>query len=240
MQDAASPLRGNLKSAVAEIIALRILDGSYPPGSTLPTEADLLADLGVSRTCLREALQTLVGKGPDFLAPEASAPACALRSTGISSTGRCWPGAPRSSRSTRSSPSSSAFVTFVEPEGCGACRRHADDEAIAAMREALDAMGPPMASAIRNPERGRAFPSADACRQPQRAVVRPRRLHRERAQGLDLDHLGSARQRSDRARPAPAGARRHRRPRPEPPAEMAKLMSMTRKILKTAKALPDA
>ena len=37
MQDAASPLRGNLKSAVAEIIALRILDGSYPPGSTLPT-----------------------------------------------------------------------------------------------------------------------------------------------------------------------------------------------------------
>lgn len=63
MQDVAPQLRGNLKSAVAETIALRILDGTYPPGTTLPTEVDLLADLGVSRTCLREALQTLVGKG---------------------------------------------------------------------------------------------------------------------------------------------------------------------------------
>ncbi len=54
---------GNLKDAVAEKLALRILSGTYPPGSTLPIEADLLEDFGVSRTCLREALQVLAGKG---------------------------------------------------------------------------------------------------------------------------------------------------------------------------------
>ena len=63
MPDATKPFRGNLKTAVAETLALRIMDGTHPPGTTLPTEAELLTTLGVSRTCLREALQILVGKG---------------------------------------------------------------------------------------------------------------------------------------------------------------------------------
>ena len=54
-------LRG--KAAVAETLALRILGGVYPAGKLLPNEAALLAEFGVSRTCLREALQMLTAKG---------------------------------------------------------------------------------------------------------------------------------------------------------------------------------
>ncbi len=49
--------------AVAEAIAGRILRGDYPPGGLLPPEAELLAEFGVSRTCMREALQVLGAKG---------------------------------------------------------------------------------------------------------------------------------------------------------------------------------
>ena len=55
------PARG--KSLVAEAIALRVLGGEYPPAKPLPNEASLLGEFGVSRTCLREALQMLGAKG---------------------------------------------------------------------------------------------------------------------------------------------------------------------------------
>jgi DNA-binding FadR family transcriptional regulator len=51
------------KSMVAEALALRILGGEYPPAKPLPNEASLLGEFGVSRTCLREALQMLSAKG---------------------------------------------------------------------------------------------------------------------------------------------------------------------------------
>ena len=54
---------GRGKAAVAEALALRILGGDYPPARPLPNEAALLAEFGVSRTCLREALQMLAAKG---------------------------------------------------------------------------------------------------------------------------------------------------------------------------------
>ncbi len=40
-----------------------ILDGTYPPGSTLPGERDLCRSLGVARPALREALQRLAREG---------------------------------------------------------------------------------------------------------------------------------------------------------------------------------
>jgi len=40
-----------------------ILDGTYPPGSTLPGERDLAAQLGVTRPTLRETLQRLDCEG---------------------------------------------------------------------------------------------------------------------------------------------------------------------------------
>ena len=141
--------RTTLKAAVAETIALRILDGTYPADHTLPTEADLLAELGVSRTCLREALQILVGKGL------------------ISS---------RPKHGTRVRPSvdwnflDSDMLTWrrkvvpqhiilgelvrvrelVEPEAAALAAHHAGAQTISEMREALQAMG--IADGARTPE----------------------------------------------------------------------------------------
>jgi DNA-binding FadR family transcriptional regulator len=57
----AKSMRG--KAVVVEALALRILGGDYPPEAPLPTEAALLVEFGVSRTCLREAMQLLSAKG---------------------------------------------------------------------------------------------------------------------------------------------------------------------------------
>jgi GntR family negative regulator for fad regulon and positive regulator of fabA len=46
-----------------EALVTAILDGTYPPGSTLPGERDLAAQLGVTRPTLREALQRLACEG---------------------------------------------------------------------------------------------------------------------------------------------------------------------------------
>lgn len=46
-----------------ERIADAIHDGVYPPGSTLPSEPRLAAELGVSRPALREALLLLQEDG---------------------------------------------------------------------------------------------------------------------------------------------------------------------------------
>jgi DNA-binding FadR family transcriptional regulator len=51
------------KTRVADALALRILGAEYPAGKLLPNEAALLGEFGVSRTCLREALQMLAAKG---------------------------------------------------------------------------------------------------------------------------------------------------------------------------------
>ena len=51
------------KSMVADTLTLRILSGEYPAARPLPNEAALLGEFGVSRTCLREALQMLGAKG---------------------------------------------------------------------------------------------------------------------------------------------------------------------------------
>lgn len=51
------------KTVVAEALAMRVLAGTYAPGRPLPNEAMLLSEFGVSRTCLREALQMLTAKG---------------------------------------------------------------------------------------------------------------------------------------------------------------------------------
>lgn len=50
-------------SELAGGIGRRILDGTYPPGSQLPNEAEWGAMFGASRTAVREAIKTLSGKG---------------------------------------------------------------------------------------------------------------------------------------------------------------------------------
>lgn len=52
-----------LNARVAQEIGARILQGTYPPGSILPNEAEWSRMFGVSRTAVREAIKTLSGKG---------------------------------------------------------------------------------------------------------------------------------------------------------------------------------
>lgn len=53
----------SLRDGVTTLIAQRILSGRYPEGAAIPVEADLVAEFGVSRTVLREAVRTLAAKG---------------------------------------------------------------------------------------------------------------------------------------------------------------------------------
>ena len=54
-----TPIRDRLTRALAQ----RILEGTHRPGDRLPVEADLIAEFGVSRTALREAMRMLAAKG---------------------------------------------------------------------------------------------------------------------------------------------------------------------------------
>jgi len=57
-------IRGrSLLWSVVEEIGLRILAGAYAPSSALPTEPELMAELRISRTVLREAIKILTAKG---------------------------------------------------------------------------------------------------------------------------------------------------------------------------------
>ncbi len=55
--------RRSLHGQVAHEIGARIIRGELAPGDTLPNEADLSVELGVSRTALREAIKLLAAKG---------------------------------------------------------------------------------------------------------------------------------------------------------------------------------
>ena len=52
-----------LLGSVVERLGLRILDGTYGPERALPTEPELMAELKISRTVLREAIKVLGAKG---------------------------------------------------------------------------------------------------------------------------------------------------------------------------------
>src|SRR5690606_28804370 len=53
----------SLHGQVANEIGARILRGDFGPSGVLPNEADLSAELNVSRTALREAIKVLAAKG---------------------------------------------------------------------------------------------------------------------------------------------------------------------------------
>ena len=65
--------------AIADVIAARIDDGTYPPEGRLPTELELVAEFGSSRQSVRHALdelrkrglvETIKGKGSYVVPPE--------------------------------------------------------------------------------------------------------------------------------------------------------------------------
>ena len=57
------PDRQRVDEQIAAQIADAILDGAFPPGSTLPPERDLAEQLGVNRTSLRQGLARLQQMG---------------------------------------------------------------------------------------------------------------------------------------------------------------------------------
>ena len=57
------PRQQRLSELVAGTIGKRIVAGQYKPGDTLPTEPEVQAEFGVSRTAVREAIRLLAAKG---------------------------------------------------------------------------------------------------------------------------------------------------------------------------------
>jgi DNA-binding FadR family transcriptional regulator len=53
----------NLTRTLVERLSAEILDGTLAPGARLPTEPEMMAALGVSRTVVREAVKSLAAKG---------------------------------------------------------------------------------------------------------------------------------------------------------------------------------
>ena len=53
----------SVRERILGILGRRILSSHYPPGSMLPTEAQLCDEFGVSRTAVREAVKMLAAKG---------------------------------------------------------------------------------------------------------------------------------------------------------------------------------
>lgn len=54
---------GRVHVSVMRALGAAVLGGRYVPGGLLPREADIAAELGVSRTSLREAVKVLAAKG---------------------------------------------------------------------------------------------------------------------------------------------------------------------------------
>jgi len=69
--------------AIADVLAARIEDGTYPPEGRLPAELDLAAEFGASRESVRRAvdelrkrglIETVKGKGSFILPPDERPP----------------------------------------------------------------------------------------------------------------------------------------------------------------------
>jgi len=79
------PSRGRklVYMGIADVLAERIGDGTYPPEGRLPAEQDLVAEFGASRESVRRAvaelrqrglIETVKGKGSFILPPEERTP----------------------------------------------------------------------------------------------------------------------------------------------------------------------
>jgi DNA-binding FadR family transcriptional regulator len=53
----------NMLGHTLDLLGVAVVSGRFAPGSALPPEATLCAELGVSRTVVREAVKSLVAKG---------------------------------------------------------------------------------------------------------------------------------------------------------------------------------
>ncbi|MCD1145246.1 FCD domain-containing protein [Kocuria sp. LUK] len=126
-------MRGNLTTALVEDLRARIVDGRIAPGERLPSESTLIAEHGVSRTVVREAIARLQaeglvhtrrGSGSFALTPPSAAP-----------------GTGRPVRTLQERRELMAFRIAVESEAAALAASARTDQHLAAMAAALDRFG---------------------------------------------------------------------------------------------------
>ena len=132
------PRRG-LHGEVVHTIGLRILRGELKPGDPLPTEEELSAGDGISRTVLREAVRVLAAKGLVHAQPKTGTRVRPRSEWNIADPDvLAW--------RVEAGPDSDLYeqVTEVrvgiEPQAAQLSAARATDEEIAAIREAYEAM----------------------------------------------------------------------------------------------------
>ena len=117
-----------LRQRTVESIGNRIIDGTYPPGHRFANQEDLSAELGVSRTVVREALGLLRDKGLIESRPKAGT---------VVTDSRSWnlldPDILRWSIASRSAPTMLSHVAevrlVIEPRAAQLAARRRSDEA---------------------------------------------------------------------------------------------------------------
>ncbi|WP_223691971.1 FadR/GntR family transcriptional regulator [Leifsonia poae] len=125
-----SPVTKNvpLSTQIADQLRERIASGELPVGSRLPTEAELVETLGVSRNSVREATRSLVHSG--LLVSRAG------DGTYVRAQSELGPALQRRAERGRTDDVIEVRSMF-ERFGAGAAALHATDDDIAAMRAAL-------------------------------------------------------------------------------------------------------
>jgi len=135
----APPLPRGMHSDAVDRIASWIVQGRFAPGATLPTEPDLGAELGVSRSVVREAIRALQAKGMVVTRPRTG--------TRVLERGEWHLFDPAVVAWTLSGPIDADVVEdlvelrlALEPFAAGLAARRRNDVDIKAMRMAIEAM----------------------------------------------------------------------------------------------------
>lgn len=135
-----------LRQRTVESIGYRIIDSTYPPGHRFANQKDLSAELGVSRTVVREALGLLRDKGLIESRPKAGTVVADYRSWNLLD-----PDILRWSIASRSAPTTLSHVAevrlVIEPEAARLAARRRSDEAACKLQTLYDAM----AEAVNDP-----------------------------------------------------------------------------------------
>ncbi len=128
-----------LRQRTVESIGYRIIDSTYPPGHRFANQEDLSAELGVSRTVVREALGLLRDKGLIESRPKAGTVVADHRSWNLLD-----PDVLRWSIAARSAPTTLSHVAevrlVIEPQAARLAARRRSDEAAVELLALHDAL----------------------------------------------------------------------------------------------------
>ena len=148
-----------LRQRTVESIGFRIIDSTYPPGHRFANQEDLSAELGVSRTVVREALGLLRDKGLIESRPKAGTVVAGYRSWNLLD-----PDILRWSIASRSAPTTLSHVAevrlVIEPEAARLAARRRSDAAAEELVRLYDAMAAVVSDFTRYIEADLAFHDA--------------------------------------------------------------------------------